>query len=213
MGLSRIKDTSSVWNSSEECKSSSKDAAFTRKDFDEYCSRAIASARANAPSTVNPNLQLSGDVATVFPSFSANHIAVRVEREDGHYKASILDLESTRSLFSAGKLPQHLYDATMGHYFALMQKQKLANTPAEFAAVYLGPYDSIITRDEKNPWPTLGSFTVESGDGTKVIRESLPMAIGDLRPKPGQVFRFVAKPSELVFQVHPRQFFNLNQAV
>lgn len=213
MGLTRIKDAISGWNSAEGEESTSKDAAFVRRDFDEYCSRAIAAAPAKTPSQMNPGFQLTGDVAPMFPAFTPHNVAVRVEPDKDIYKVRYLEFEEATKLFESGILPKSLYDDAVA-YNEELQRRELARTTAyELNAVYLGPYKPRAVGNDSDPWPPMGSFTIETSDGSRVVSTDHPMAIGDLTPKPGQVFHFSASSRELVFNEHPRQFFNLNQAV
>jgi hypothetical protein len=213
MGMTRIKDASSGWNSAEEEASSSRDAAFVRRDFDEYCSRAIAANRAKTPAYISSGLQLAGEVVPMFPAFNPHKIAVRVEPDKDVYKVSYLEFEEAKRLFECGALPEALYDDAVTCNKELQRRELVQNTPYEFSAVYLGPYKPKIYGNDATPWPPMGKFTIENSDGSSVVSTDHPMAIGDLNPKLGQVFRFSASPRELVFDAFARRFFNLNQAV
>jgi hypothetical protein len=213
MGLTRIKDAISGWNSAEEAASTSKDAAFVRRDFDEYCSRAIAATSVKTPAHISLGLQLAGDIAPIFPAVTPHRLAVRIEPDEKRYKVSILEFDDAEQLFKSGILPQSLYEDAVRRKERLQRRELAESTPREYSAVYRGTYNSAIVRDDRNPWPPMGSFTIESSDGSRVVYDDLPMAIGNMSLKPGQVFRFSASPRELVFQVYPRQFFDLNKVV
>ena len=213
MGLVRIKDAMSGWNSAEESKSSSRESAFVRRDWDEYCSRALAATRAQTPSTVNPAMQLAGDVAPMFPPFTPQKIAVRIEQEWRKYKVNILELEQANKLFEAGTLPRHLNEAVAQYHEQIQRQEHLMSIPHEFAAVYRGIYDSLELSNAIEPWPRMGRFTIENGSGSQVIFDDLPMVINDFQLKRGQVVRFTAMLKELGFTVCPRFYFDLSNVI
>jgi hypothetical protein len=213
MGLTRIKDAMRGWDSKAESGVSGKDAAFVRKDFDEYCSRAIAAARSKTPSSVTPGLQLTGEVSPSFPPPTPTRIAVRIERKWNECKVYRLGFGSAKSLFDGGKLPQPLYEEALLHHEQIQRQEQLMNTPLEYAAIYLSSHEPPPSPLDEEPWPTMGRFRIEDANGSKVVIDDLAMAVGDLKLTSGQILRFSAKPKELVFEVYPRQFFNLNEAL
>ncbi len=212
MGLTRIKDSTSRWNSSEEAQSTSKDAAFLRRDWDEYCSRVIAANCAQTPFQINPGLQLSGDVAPMLPAFTSHTVPATVVLKEGEYTVDHLEFASAQRLYKSGQLPQALYDDAVSRNEWLQQREQLRNMPCKYNAVYRGVYDSDRIHHASEPWPPLGRFTVESSDGSRIVFDDLPMAVGNLTLKPGQILNFTAAPKELAFSIYPRQFYNLNPA-
>ena len=212
MGLTRIKDSTSGWNSGEEAKSTSKDAAFLRRDWDEYCSRVIAANRTLTPSQINPSRQLTGEVAPMPPAFTSHTVPARVVLKEGEYRVDHLDFDYAKRLFDRGLLPQRLYEVSVSRNEWLQRQESLRNAPRDYNAVYRGVYNSDSIRDDSEPWPPMGRFTIESSNGSEVVFDDLPMAVGDLTLKPGQVLKFTAAPKELGFSIYPRQFFTLNPA-
>jgi hypothetical protein len=105
-----------------------------------------------------------------------------------------------------------LFDDAASRNEWLQGVERVRSTPREYNAVYRGVYNSIHLRLDREPWPSLGSFTIENSDGSKVVYDDLPMAVGGLTFMPGQVLKFTAMPKELVFGIYPRQFYTLNPA-
>jgi hypothetical protein len=196
MGLTRIKDAMRGWDSKSESGVSGKDAAFVRKDFDEYCSRAIAAARSNTAPSVNPSLQLAGDVLPLFPPPTPTRIAVRIERKWSEYKVYRLEFEAAKSLFDGGKLPQPLYEEALLHHEQIQRQEQLMNTPLEYAAIYISSHVPSPSPLDEEPWPTMGRFRIEDASGSKVVIDDLAMAVGDLKLTSGQILRFTAKPKK-----------------
>lgn len=234
MGLTRIQDAMRGWDSGAGEDMGSKDAAFVRKDFDEYCSRAIAASRAPAvgPAETNPARQVTGEVAPALPPFAARRCAVRLERGDWEYKAARLTLAEATALHEAGTLPQHLYDDAVLHWRRVAVEQERLSTSAEYNAVCLGLYEPAYqfgapagaSHDEQVKamldgvarlcpgWVPMACFRIERGDGSAVVYPNLVMAIGDMKLDKGQVVRLLAKPKDLDFAAKPPRCFDLKAA-
>ena len=213
MGLTRISDAKRGWNSGESCALSSKDSAFVRKDFDEYCSRALAATNINSPQAINPTLELPGKAKPSFRAPTRTSMAFRIRRNASGCEALRLTLEEATSLHRAGLLPDSLYAETVHHYRKLEREEEWRNTPMEFNAVFTAPYDRRqLYMLERDSWPELATFNVEDANGTELIRSCFPMAIGDLTLQIGDCVRFTATPAELRFSQKPRYVFDLSKA-
>jgi len=214
MGLTRISDAKRGWNSADGCKLSTKDSGFVRKDFDEHCLRVLAADHANRPKSINPGLQLPGEVRPLFPGPTKTVMAYRIRRASSEFEALRLTLDEATALHDEGTLSEPLYAETVNHYRRLEREEEWRNTPQVLNAVFLGPYDrNRLEATDTDSWPTLGMFNVEDAVGTRVLRELLPMAIGSLNFAIGDTIHFTGSPSELRFSERPRYVFDLNNAV
>jgi hypothetical protein len=211
-GLQRVQDAMRGWNSAEQEKLSGKDASFVRRDFDEYCSRAIYTLQAHTSAHLNPGLQLTGHVAPSFPPFTPKGIAVKVIFDGSQYELFAMPEEVAQKLYDRGELPQHLYEEAASRNQVRKERELLRSTPTVLNAVYLGvwkPHWSSST----TPWPTMGRFNVESHDGANIVVADIPMSVGDLNFRPGQTVQFKAALNDVVFDEYKRTHFNLNQAL
>lgn len=205
MGLTRINDARRGWNGEEA--TTSKDAGFVRRDFDEYCSRAIAAAHIKSPTEIRPSHQLTGEVAPIFAAFVATRSAMRVTFNGSDNEVTPLTFEEAKQLFDAGKMPQHLYDEALSRQQELELRQKQCSIPLIFNAVYLGKWTPRPTFDQ-TPWPNMGRFNIENASGTMVILEDFPIAVGKREFKPGEVALFRATMNDLVFNEFTRTYFH-----
>ena len=206
-GLTRISDAIRVRTGEEG--SAGKESAFARRDWDEHCGRAIAAARIPAASQVNPAMQLTGSVASEFAVPLPKTIAVRITPDSNGYKSRPLTFEEVTALNDAGKLPQHVYEEALQRHLAKEAMQKILDTPEDFNAVYLEEFLPLQLRGEPEPC-RMGRFTVESADGSMVIRKSLQMGIGDMQLTNGQVVQFTAKHNDLRYEEYQRFYFDLH---
>ena len=208
MGLTRLNEDTKVRTGLDGF--STKDSAFVRKDFEEYCGRCIAATRIPTASQINPALQLTGNVASEFPMPMAKAIAVRIEHSGRAYKVRPLSFEELTQLNEVGSLPSHLYEEGIERHNRSEENTRLMCIPTEFNAVYRDIYFPLPPRRCVEPWPVMGRFTIESGDGARVVRESLIMAAPQKQPRLGQVFRFTSMPKDLRFDETKHFYFDLN---
>jgi hypothetical protein len=194
-GLARLKDAIAF----KDAATASKDAKFARKDWDEHCARAIAATRIPGPSAINPALQLEGAVADEFPMPLPRAIAVRIAKDSNGYTIRRLTWEEATTFNDAGSLTPPLYEDALRHHLADEAKEELRGTPQEFNAVYEEMFIPWQIRDGSEPC-RMGSFKIESADGSYIVREALPMSVGDMQLERGQVVRLTAKPKDLRYE-------------
>jgi hypothetical protein len=207
MGLPRFQDAIRHLKVSDN--SSNKDVAFLRKDFDEHSARVLAAAHSSAAAVIDPSFQLTGAVADELPAFRTRSIAVKISPDQHLYAIRRLTADELKGLYDAGTLPQHLYDEGFRRQVYNEEQARLRETPTEFIAVYRDTFRPLTLHRDAEP-PLMGRFTVESADGSGIVRDSLQMEIGDLRPTLGQMIRFTAKPKDLYFEDYGFHHFDLS---
>jgi hypothetical protein len=206
VGLSRLNGANQAIPGVEGA--AAKDSAFARKDWDEFCARAIAATRMPAASYINPTLQLTGHVAPEFSIPTPKAIAVHIELGSEGYTFTRLTFEEAAALYEAGKLPLHLYEDEVRRHQVDEENEKLLATNEEFIAVYLEKFRPLEQRD--NPVPCrMGLFTIENAEGSRVICASLPMGVGNLELMKGQTIHFTAMRKDLRYEDYQRIYFDL----
>lgn len=206
MGLMRIREAVRICTGADGV--SSKDSAFVRKDWDEYCARELATLGKPASSRNNPRLQLTGDVASEFPMPPTRSIAVRIATGREGYTFRRLNRKELDRLYDEGTLPQHLHEEGVRYHLRLEAEERFLDTPQEFTAVYLDIFRPLQQCSDQEP-RRMGRFTIESSDGSRIICESLQMSIGDMELVKGQAIRFTAKPNDLHYEDFQRLYFDL----
>ena len=233
MGMQRIKDARRGYDERREEALGGKDAAFVRKDFDEYYSHALAARRAGTgvkttalPATTSPQKLLAGEAAPELPALTPTCMAIHLDvNQWGDILARHLRLEEAERLHDEGILPDHLYESCIRHHQRKEEQRRVMNTPRTYNGVYLGRYEpayfrigeltdlaDLITEIRYGlcaGYAHTGCFRIEDSDGRRIVHSCFPMAHGDMKLTLGQVVKFEAKPRDLSYSENPRRFFDL----